>query len=172
MIQMQEDVPTNHPSGRLPILDLEVWVHNGKILHSIYKKPMSSRLVVQARTAFSTQKKMSILLEEGQRRLRNCSPEICWTEKVLFLNRFSSDLRRSGHLPSFRKVVLKRVIQKYRADLSNHLEEKKTMYRTREERKVMQNLKGNCSIFVLLFCYGHTKKSLSGRSNPKFWCVL
>ena len=72
MIQMQEDVPTNHPSGKLPILDLEVWIHNGKILYSFYKKPMSSRLVVQARTAFSTQKKMNILLEEGQRRLRNC----------------------------------------------------------------------------------------------------
>ena len=131
---MQEDVPSNHHSGRLPILDLEVWVHQGKIFHRFYKKSMSSRMVVQAKSAFSTQKKISILMEEGQRRLRNCSPELDWKEKVLFLNRFSSDLRRSGHTPSFRGLILRRVIQKYRADLSNHLEGNRPMYRIRDKR--------------------------------------
>ena len=116
MIQMQEDVPSNHSSGKLPILDLDVWVSQGKINHRFYKKPMSSRMVFQARSAFSTQKKMSILLEEGQRRLRNCSPELDWEEKVIFLNRFSSDLKWSGHSVFFRRIVLKRVIMKYRAD--------------------------------------------------------
>ena len=26
MVKIKEDVPTNHPSGKVPILDLEVWV--------------------------------------------------------------------------------------------------------------------------------------------------
>ena len=38
MIQMEEDFPSNHPTGRLTILDLKVWVENKRILHQFYKK--------------------------------------------------------------------------------------------------------------------------------------
>ena len=31
MIVMEDDVASNHPSGRLPILDLEVWVSDNRI---------------------------------------------------------------------------------------------------------------------------------------------
>ena len=41
---------------------------------------------------------------------------------VLYLNRFCIDLRRSGHQLPFRRVILKKVIQKYKTDLSNYLE--------------------------------------------------
>ena len=95
---------------------------------------MANRLVVQAGTAFSASKKRSILMEEGQRRLKNCSPELDWEKKTVFLNRFSSDMKLSGHTPSFRGIVLKRVILKYENDLSNHTEGKKMMYRSQEER--------------------------------------
>ena len=78
-------------------------------------------------------------MEEGLRRLRNCSPELSWMEKAVFLNRFSSDLKHSGHTPSFRKTVLRRIVAKYEADLSNHLEGKKTMYRSRKERTEMKS---------------------------------
>ena len=73
-------------------------------------------------------------MEEGIRRLRNCSPELDWVKKAVFLNRFSSDMKRSGHSASFRRTILRRVILKYRNNLSNHLEDKKCMYRSREER--------------------------------------
>ena len=73
-------------------------------------------------------------MEEGQRRLKNCSPELDWEKKTVFLNRFSSDMKLSGHTPSFRGIVLKRVILKYENDLSNHTEGKKMMYRSQEER--------------------------------------
>ena len=44
---MEEDVPSPHTDGRLPILDLEVWVEEkeGKeqvITFSYYRKPMAS----------------------------------------------------------------------------------------------------------------------------------
>ena len=86
MIQMDEDYPSNHPTGRLPILDLEVWVENKRIHHQFYKKPMASRKLVQAKSAFSTSKKRSILMEEGLRRLQNCSPNLAWDRKTYFLN--------------------------------------------------------------------------------------
>ena len=123
-------------------------------------------MVVQARSAFSTQKKMSILLEEGQRRLRNCSPELDWEGKVLFLNRFSSDLKRSGHSVSFRRIVLKRVIMKYRADLSNHLEGRKRMYRTREERQE-QNQQGRACTRDTWFRTKGATSTLTVPATPK-----
>ena len=139
MVQMTVDYPSNHPSGRMPILDLEVWVEDGVIYHQFYKKPMASRDLVSAITAFSTAKKRSILMEEGLRRLRNCFPGMSWREKVVHLNRFSSDLKRSGHSPSFRKTILRRIIAKYDTDLSNHEEGRKKMYRSRQERTEMKS---------------------------------
>ena len=55
----------------------------------------------------------------------------------MFLNRFSSDLKYSGHSCSFRQTVLRRVVEKYESDLSNHQEGIKTMYRTGQERITM-----------------------------------
>ena len=135
MIKMEEDFPSNHPSGKLPILDLEVWIEDGEVRHHFYKKRMANRKLVQAKSAFSVAKR-SILVEEGMRRLRNCSPELSWAEKISFLNRFSSDMRYSGHGESFRLTVLKRVIGRYQAELSNHLEGRKKMFRSREEREL------------------------------------
>ena len=141
MIVMEEDFPTNHPSGRLPILDLEVWVVDNLIRHQFYKNSMASRKVVQASSAFSTGMKHSILVEEGLRRLRNCSPELLWAKKIKFLNMFSSDLRYSGHTESFRTTVLKKVVGRYKVELSNHLEGKVKMFRTREEREQCEERK-------------------------------
>ena len=55
-----------------------------------------------------------------------------------FLNKFSSYLRYSGHTANFRRTILNRVLNKYRTDLSNHVEGNKTMYRSREERETMK----------------------------------
>ena len=99
MIVMTEEYPSNHPSGRMPILDLEVWIEKQKINHVFYKKPMN------ARSAFSSAKNRSILVEEGLRRLRNCLPELEWDSKAFFLNKFVSDLNYSGHTESFIRTI-------------------------------------------------------------------
>ena len=96
---------------------------------------MATRKVVHAKSALPTRVKRSILLEEGSRRLRNCSPELEWEDKVVHLNRLSSEMKNSGHSESFRRTILQRVVSKYENSLSNHQEDKVNMYRTREERK-------------------------------------
>ena len=141
MIKMKGDVRSNHPSGKLPILDLEVWVTGHRIYHQFFKKSMASRTVMQARSAFSASRKQSILFEEGERRLRNCSPELRWEEKARFLNKFSSEMKYSGHTTAFRKTILRRVILKYQNDLSNHNEGKRCLYRSRKERNDMNEKK-------------------------------
>ena len=138
MIRMEEDFPSNHPSVKHPILDLEVWVEAGQIRHQFFKKSMANRKVVQAKSAFSTGVKRSILVEEGMRRLRNCSTELNWPRKFKFLNTFSSDLRYSGHSESFRQTVLKRVVGRYKAELSNHLEGRKYLEQEKKENCMME----------------------------------
>ena len=44
MIRMVEDVPSNHNSRKLPILDLEVWGQDDQILHQFLKKSMAIKL--------------------------------------------------------------------------------------------------------------------------------
>ena len=52
-IKMKEDIPDNHPSGFLPILDTEMKVVNGQVVFRHYMKPMSSLEVVHSRSAMS-----------------------------------------------------------------------------------------------------------------------
>ena len=72
------------------------------------------------------------------RRLRNCAPDLAWNNKAYFLNKFASDMRFSGHTQSFRNTILKIVVARYEVELSNHLEGKKRMYRSRLERIKMK----------------------------------
>ena len=51
---MEEDSPSKHSEGKIPILDMEMWVNmEGYIIYQHYSKPMSSRSVIMARSAFT-----------------------------------------------------------------------------------------------------------------------
>ena len=75
-IRMKEDIPSNHPSGCLPILDTQMEIVNGRIIHHHYSKPMSSLEITNRRSAMSKSTKLSILIQEGARRARNTSKEL------------------------------------------------------------------------------------------------
>ena len=133
MIRMEEDVPSNHPSNKLPILDLEVWVEGNTILHQCYKKPVSSKFVVMAQSAFPDSKKRSVLLEEGVRRLRNNSPQLPAGWKAQFLTELALEMQNSGHKESFRISVLDAAVAKYNMILDKHTQGIADMYRTRAQ---------------------------------------
>ena len=42
-IVMEEDTASAHANGRLPILDMELWVENNTLFHQFYKKPMAKK---------------------------------------------------------------------------------------------------------------------------------
>ena len=133
MIRMEEDYPSNHPSNKLPILDLEVWVEGNTILHQFYKKPVSSKFVVMAQSAFPDNKKRAVLVEEAMRRLRNNSPELPAGWKAKFLTELAMEMQNSGHRESFRAMVLDTAVIKYNKILDKHQRGEEDMYRTREE---------------------------------------
>ena len=72
-IQFTIDVPSLNENGRLPVLDLNAEVVGGKIEHRFFQKPCTSEIVIPFNSAHSRKMKMSVLVEEGVRRLRNHS---------------------------------------------------------------------------------------------------
>ena len=50
-------------------------------------KPMASVEVILHRSALTMSSKLNILVQEGARRIRNCSPNLPWMTVQNFLNR-------------------------------------------------------------------------------------
>ena len=96
---------------------------------------MSSRAVVMARSAFTTRNTMVILLAEGDRRLRSCSPDLPWQTKAWFLTDLGIQMMDCGHSQSFRDIAITRVVAKYTDSLARHLSGERPMYRSKEERE-------------------------------------
>ena len=67
------DVPSFHLDGRLPVLDLKLEVKDGKFEHGFFEKACASEVVIPYTSAHSRKMKMSVMVEEGVRRLRNHS---------------------------------------------------------------------------------------------------
>ena len=103
-VRMKEDVPSNHPSGAIPILDTEMWIESGRIYHSHYSKPMASKEVILERSAMSTSSKVNILVQEGARRLRNCSLDLSWDKVVIYLNNLMTSMYWGGYSTSQRTL--------------------------------------------------------------------
>ena len=63
IIQLTEDYPSRNPDGKLPILDLKVWVGpHGQILYESYRKETASRLLILARSAMSARVKRATMI--------------------------------------------------------------------------------------------------------------
>ena len=135
-IKMKEDVASNHHTEKLPILDMAMWVVDGKkFMHEHYTKLVSSKSVIMERSAFTNREKRNILMEEGNRRLRNCHPDLPWKQKAVFLTELNLSMMETGHTERFRGLVTTRVVARYRKTLRNHRLGRVQMYRNREERE-------------------------------------
>ena len=133
-IVMTYDIPDNHKEGWLPVLDLQVQVCNDRIVTKFYKKPMATDKVIHRRSAISDRAKRSILVQEGVRRLYNCSPNLPWSVKSEIMQDFAVSMMKSGHSESFRSYVIEAVVSKYDRDLRAYCEGIKPLYRAKGER--------------------------------------
>ena len=103
-----------HPeTEKVPVLDLQVSVDKENIVHEFYEKPVASKFVIPASSAHSKSMKMSVLVEEGVRRLRNCSRGMEWQKSRLVMASWSRKLQRSGYEGTIRHQVIKAACEKY-----------------------------------------------------------
>ena len=87
-VQIEVDYPSRHEDNLMPILDLKLWIDrknvimNGKdctvnvILHEIYAKEVSSKMMLSSRSALPMKVKRTVLTQEVLRVLLHCNPEI------------------------------------------------------------------------------------------------
>ena len=152
-IELEVDYPSRHGDGKLPIFDLKVWVEKKNravdsalerevnvVLHEFYYKDVSSRSVVNARSALPWNCKRTILTQEVFRILLNCSRELPWETVVAHVNHMMLRLQYSGYDQKFRTEVVKSVLTAYNRLIELDASGETPLYRPREWRKVGPSL--------------------------------
>ena len=77
-VQFTVDVPSNYEDGKVPVLDVQLSVKDNQFVHEFFEKPCAAKHVIPFKSAHSRKMKMSDLVEEGLRRLRNNSRRLEW----------------------------------------------------------------------------------------------
>ena len=134
-IKMTEDYPSKYDNRMMPILDMKVKIEGAFIEHRHYSKPVSSKSVIMATSAFTASEKMNILVNEGNRRLKNYSPHLEWGEKREDINTLMIQMQECGHSEEFRGLVAVRIVSRYKNSLNNHQQGRRRMYRSRREQQ-------------------------------------
>merc|ERR1711860_15486 len=140
-IKLEIDYPSKHEDGKMPLLDIKVWMEesNSKtdkqnkkkessqeqnitkkaIRYEHYRKSMASRMTVHARSAIPENQKRNIITQEVIRILKNCSRELSWEIKVKHLEQLSLRLQYSGYYMKFRREVIDSGVKAYRKMIEN-----------------------------------------------------
>ena len=154
-IRLEIDYPSKHEDGKLPILDLKVWVEDREkeeqgrmkkvstILYEYYRKDVASKAVINARSALSWSTKRTVLTQEVLRVLLNCSKLIPWENVVQMVQEMVLRMQYSGYSKKFRYEVVDSALKVYRVRQDEEKERVRPMHRPkswnkneREEAKV------------------------------------
>ena len=134
-LTVKTDVTSEHDDGKVPILDLKVWIGEGKngdmkVLHEHYMKDVSSRMVINVKSAHGERMKQNVLTNEIVRVMRNCSKELKEGEGMAkHVSYYMRRMQYSGYSEQMRYQVLKRAFDVYEGI------ERKTNRRTRVRGK-------------------------------------
>ena len=101
-LNLTVDSPSLHPSGFMPILDLQIKTENNQIVYKFYKTEVSNNLVILNRSAMPRKVKRITCIQEVMRRLRNTKRKLSWSIKREILTEFSWLLYQSGYPEQFR----------------------------------------------------------------------
>ena len=117
-IQVTYDYSKNYEDGKLPVLDLKVWIGlnkdgDYKILHSHYVKDVTSRLLIHSRSAHDPKVKFNVCVNEALRIIKNCSEQLEWKECITHLEYFTKRLQYSGYDLQYRYDVIKTALIRY-----------------------------------------------------------
>ena len=140
MIQMEEDIPSNHADSKIPILDLKCWIGaDGQIWFHHYEKPMASKLVLPARSALPMSQKRNIHINECVRRLRNCKPEMEWERKKECVQDYVVRLYHAGYTEQFRHNIVKQAVARYDGMVEADREGTHPLYRDQNWQKQIRH---------------------------------
>ena len=138
-IKATYDYGSKYADGKLPMLDLKLWVGKDekgvyKILHTHYTKEVSSKFLIHERSSHPENMKFNTLINEGLRILRNCNVSINWNEIKKHLQTFVHRMEFSGYNHEYRAKIMEAVFKKYDENIEKY-EQTGKMYRSRTEKQ-------------------------------------
>jgi hypothetical protein len=83
------------------------------VKYQFYEKPCSNKFVIPYHSAHSNKMKMSVIVEEGLRRMRNCSRGMDFEVRREVMERWSRKLQRSGYPATVRHQAIREAIDKF-----------------------------------------------------------
>ena len=106
-IKLTTDFPSANEDNKIPILNLKVWTkidddQRTKIIYEHYRKEVSTKATVHARSAMGKKQKRSILTQEMLTIMINCSPLLDEERRKEHLNNYMKRLQFSGYDKEFR----------------------------------------------------------------------
>ena len=149
-LRMTVDYPSNHQDGRMPVLDMKIWMertegNTNRMKHTFYEKPMTPMVTVRRDAALSWIVKKSALAGEVARRLLNCSRDLVWEEGLEHVEKFNYKMMLSGYQEGERNVIVREGMARYRNLRQEELDGKRPLYRShvwkRERRCVNKKMK-------------------------------
>ena len=141
-LQVTIDCPSQHESGYMPVLDIQVKMENNKIKHKFYKKPIASKKVILANSALPGNVKRASLTEGALRRLRYTDRSLPWQEVADILSEYSNELRLSGYDHGFRAEIMEAALVGFRRQCARADSGGTPLFRSREfERQARRKRK-------------------------------
>ena len=132
-IQTTFNCPSLNTLGRMPVLDLSIWVEGSTVHHTFFKKPMASPYMIMYSSALASKTKRQALVQEGLRRLRNMGPGVSQEENLSVMSRLMHSMMMSGYDHKFRLDILKG-IQNEQLRIDREIQDgTRKQYRSREE---------------------------------------
>ena len=105
-------------SGKMPLLDTQVWVADNKVMYEHYRKPMANDLLMMEMSAMPAGMKRTVLTQEVVRIRKNIHPDLPWEITAKHLNNLSRRLRLSGYDEAYRYQVIKSGVEGFEKMLS------------------------------------------------------
>ena len=114
-VQFTTECPSGQEEGKVPVLDLKLYVgEDGLVKHEHYEKPCANDFVIPENSAHGKKMRMSVLVEEGLRRLRNCSRGLDAGVRKKVMKAWAMKLRRSGYPVTVRHQVISEAVRKFK----------------------------------------------------------
>ena len=81
--------------------------------------------------------KVNILVQEGSRRIRNCSPDLPWDRVVPHLNKLMISMHWGGYKEGTKRLVAVRILARYASNIENLKSMGRPLYRDKESRRLV-----------------------------------
>ena len=113
---------------------------DGLVKYEHYEKPCANDFVIPENSAHSKKMRMSVLVEEGLRRLRNCSRGLDAGVRRKVMKAWAMKLRRSGYPETVRHQVISEAVRKFKKMCEDEDKGGRPIHRARSWQKSARRL--------------------------------